>query len=536
MLDIESPPLSSGLPFLSSSVMGDVCGPEATYITSETFHTPSFDDDFDITTLNLPPVSNSASSPQQQVQASYPQQPYHQFLTPQYNPYPQHHHTPVTSVAPPHTTAAFTPIFPPQNFDIPDISFTNSFDSSVNSLTSMAMMTSSIDNGSGANFVQSSSSITAPTMTNNAAISVIKMDDKFLEPSQQTSPSHSNNSISPTRESSEDSSDDCLPLAQLMKRQAAAKSTAEEKEPSPPPAGVTKTRKTPKKKKKKDPNEPQKPVSAYALFFRDTQAAIKGQNPSASFGEVSKIVASMWDSLEPDTKNVYKKKTELAKKEYLKQLAAYRASLVSQLPMEDNNPYGNLMDKNQFRGPPAQNSPMHMSPNVSPPQGAWPMASMPMQNPSPVGLHGMSPQGHSPDSHGMSPQGISPLHHGANMSSSMGDMMMGPPSNSPPQMGYSPQHPHISPQHMVSSPPRQVQSIAPRPPVLGQLMEEANICLDGGDMMQSMCVRNGCTNSTIDSPGWDNEYCSNECVVNHCRDVFTAWVSSRQGSNQFTVK
>ena len=47
-----------------------------------------------------------------------------------------------------------------------------------------------------------------------------------------------------------------------------------------------------------------RPVSAYALFFRDTQAAIKGQNPSASFGEVSKIVASMWDSLEPDTKNV----------------------------------------------------------------------------------------------------------------------------------------------------------------------------------------------------------------------------------------
>ena len=47
-----------------------------------------------------------------------------------------------------------------------------------------------------------------------------------------------------------------------------------------------------------------RPVSAYALFFRDTQAAIKGQNPSASFGEVSKIVASMWEGLDPDTKNV----------------------------------------------------------------------------------------------------------------------------------------------------------------------------------------------------------------------------------------
>ena len=55
---------------------------------------------------------------------------------------------------------------------------------------------------------------------------------------------------------------------------------------------------------KKDPNEPVKPVSAYALFFSDTQAAIKGQNPKANFGEVSKIVASMWDSLGEEQKQV----------------------------------------------------------------------------------------------------------------------------------------------------------------------------------------------------------------------------------------
>lgn len=62
--------------------------------------------------------------------------------------------------------------------------------------------------------------------------------------------------------------------------------------------------KTPKKKKKRDPNEPQKPVSAYALFFRDRQAAIKAQNPNATFGEVSKIVASMWDGLGEEQKQV----------------------------------------------------------------------------------------------------------------------------------------------------------------------------------------------------------------------------------------
>ncbi|XP_061746389.1 TOX high mobility group box family member 4-A [Nerophis ophidion] len=90
-----------------------------------------------------------------------------------------------------------------------------------------------------------------------------------------------------------------------------------------------------KGRKKKDPNEPQKPVSAYALFFRDTQAAIKGQNPNASFGEVSKIVASMWDSLAEEQKQVYKRKTDTAKKEYLKALAVYRANQLSQPPAEE---------------------------------------------------------------------------------------------------------------------------------------------------------------------------------------------------------
>lgn len=44
-------------------------------------------------------------------------------------------------------------------------------------------------------------------------------------------------------------------------------------------------------------------------------------------------MASMWDSLDADHKNVYKKKTEAAKKEYLKALAAYRASLVSKVSL-----------------------------------------------------------------------------------------------------------------------------------------------------------------------------------------------------------
>ena len=94
---------------------------------------------------------------------------------------------------------------------------------------------------------------------------------------------------------------------------------------------VPKKPKVSKRRKKRDPNEPQKPVSAYALFFRDTQASIKMRNPNANFGEVSKIVAATWDGLDPDSKAAYKKRTEMAKKEYLRALAAYRANMVSKV-------------------------------------------------------------------------------------------------------------------------------------------------------------------------------------------------------------
>lgn len=50
------------------------------------------------------------------------------------------------------------------------------------------------------------------------------------------------------------------------------------------------------------------------MFFRDTQSHIKSQNPNATFGQISKIVAGMWDQLDAERKEVYKKKTEAAKK------------------------------------------------------------------------------------------------------------------------------------------------------------------------------------------------------------------------------
>ena len=60
------------------------------------------------------------------------------------------------------------------------------------------------------------------------------------------------------------------------------------------PAKVVKQRKP---RKKKDPNAPATPLSAYAFFFRDSQAKIKSANPAAKFGDISRSVASMWEGL-----------------------------------------------------------------------------------------------------------------------------------------------------------------------------------------------------------------------------------------------
>ncbi|XP_017063477.1 TOX high mobility group box family member 4 isoform X2 [Drosophila eugracilis] len=40
------------------------------------------------------------------------------------------------------------------------------------------------------------------------------------------------------------------------------------------------------------------------------------------------------------------------------------------------------------------------------------------------------------------------------------------------------------------------------------------------------CTREQCNKPAIINPDWEDEYCSNECVVIHCRNVFNDWVIS----------
>uniref|UniRef100_A0A1A8M2J0 TOX high mobility group box family member 2 n=2 Tax=Nothobranchius TaxID=28779 RepID=A0A1A8M2J0_9TELE len=278
------------------------------------------------------------------------------------------------------------------------------------------------------------------------------------------------------------------------------RSSAEMMKPKPKPQ---------KKKKKKDPNEPQKPVSAYALFFRDTQAAIKGQNPNATFGDVSKIVASMWDSLGEEQKQGYKRKTEAAKKEYLKALAAYRASLVSKTysdpepksAQQPSQPTHLLPPKQPLYSVPPQPS----SPYLGPP-GSFPLSELQSYGGPP--RHTLAPTLSQsqmlPPSMSASPpapfQISPPLHPHAQLSLHQSSLL-----NQPIRMQQS--QPIISHQMglqtSLNSPPLSQQGFS-------HLQADYPNSVGGSQSPGAPNPVHG------QNPDWDGEYCNRDCGPNHC--------------------
>ncbi|XP_070307407.1 TOX high mobility group box family member 3 isoform X2 [Odocoileus virginianus] len=288
----------------------------AFFAASETFHTPSLgDEEFEIPPITPPPESDPALGmpdvllPFQGLSDPLPSQ-----------------------------GSEFTPQFPPQSLDLPSITVSRNL-----------VEQDGVLHSSGLHMDQSHTQVSQYRQDPSVIMrSIVHMTDAarsgIMPPAQLTTINQSQLSAqlglnlggasvphtSPSPPASKSATPS--PSSSINEEDADESNRAIGEKRAAPDSG--KKPKTPKKKKKKDPNEPQKPVSAYALFFRDTQAAIKGQNPNATFGEVSKIVASMWDSLGEEQKQVYKRKTEAAKKEYLKALAAYRASLVSKAAAE----------------------------------------------------------------------------------------------------------------------------------------------------------------------------------------------------------
>jgi hypothetical protein len=197
-----------------------------------------------------------------------------------------------------------------------------------------------------------------------------------------------------------------------------------------------------------------KPVSAYALFFRDAQSVIKSSNPSATFGEISKVVASNWEQLDKYNKNIYKQRADQEKKNYLKSLASSRAKQIA-----------GLMD---------QSSKLDLS--------------------------------------------CSSAQTSCNQTETDNDSTLQTPNNSTQQQSDDPILGLQSNQHIDDNNEQQLQE---------NIISESNSTA----VAKQHCIRSGCDNDAIDSTEWDSEYCSSECCVKHCSDVFQAWVEKQQFAN-----
>ncbi|XP_064160154.1 TOX high mobility group box family member 2 isoform X2 [Anguilla rostrata] len=278
---------------------------------------------------------------------------------------------------------------------------------------------------------------------------------------------------------------------------------AGEKRPS---SEMIKKPKPQKKKKKKDPNEPQKPVSAYALFFRDTQAAIKGQNPNATFGDVSKIVASMWDSLGEEQKQGYKRKTEAAKKEYLKALAAYRASLVSKT-------YSDPVETKSAQ----TTQPSHMMPPKQPLYSVPPQPSSPYLGPGSFPLSDLQSY-------------AGPPRHALSRTLSQSQMLPSISASPPSSFQISPPlHQQLSlHQSTFLNQPIRMQQVQTQP-ISHQMGLQASLHSPPPGQQGFPHLQSEYQNSVgPQSPGgapnpvsgqnqeWDSEYCNRECGGNHC--------------------
>jgi len=320
------------------------------------------------------------------------------------------------------------------------------------------------------------------------------------------------------------------------------------------PQNVVKKPKPSRRKKKRDPNEPTKPVSAYALFFRDRQASIKGRNPNLSFGEVSKLVASMWDNLDAESKAHYKKRTEMAKKEYLRQLAAYRASIVSKGHGEDMYGYMGYGGNNyhmEANGTMVQNIPPH-------PHPAQPHPHQKLHPQLGAATYVTNSQDYMNQY-----QQQQTTAHGTDIAT--GNQTGGIPSLPvhvvvPPEPGSAPpppvssgvggpgqQHHHVNGggyvagQHdhniaAVGQHNRNIAAVGQHDHNIAAGQHDRNIAVGQHDRNHNTvtgspmtCSRSGCSNSVTKSmDGTESTYCSSDCVVDQCRDAYQGWEHQQQ--------
>lgn len=74
----------------------------------------------------------------------------------------------------------------------------------------------------------------------------------------------------------------------------------------------------------RDMNAPKQPLTGYVRYLNENREKVRGENPGATFSEVTKILACEWSKLTSQDKQKYLEEAEKDKERYMKELEQYQ--------------------------------------------------------------------------------------------------------------------------------------------------------------------------------------------------------------------
>jgi len=288
-------------------------------------------------------------------------------------------------------------------------------------------------------------------------------------------------------------------------------------------------KKSSKLSRKRKLSEPIKPSSACALFFEDTQDAIKKDHPNCSFKEISQIVSQMWDSLSAECRELYKKKTETAKKKYLKDLAEYRAQKQEMRMSLDESSQESIDEDEDEDKPLASLKHKAMERNTAAKKKKLPPP--PKLIKAPKRVTNLSPSTQE------SKMKLTPIEptvslERLNLFQLQQANAMQPICVIPSKSGLSiklvssdkDEENEFSDTQDIS----EASEVEDRQPILqtlaleNEIKSESNVdsAVDENQMItENICIRSGCNQPAVDNDQWNTDFCSSKCVVIHCNNA-----------------
>ncbi|XP_068725565.1 uncharacterized protein [Montipora capricornis] len=268
----------------------------------------------------------------------------------------------------------------------------------------------------------------------------------------------------PDQQDSDEDDDDSKPLSQVAENLKKVGGTDEVKKKKK--KKKDKEKGTKRKRKGKDSEGLDMPLTAYELFFKETQAAVRTKNPLAQFEDIKKIVDQMWETLSENLKRTFQEKA-------WQQENQQRAKKLSQ--------------------------------------------DEPSTKVTKVGLGDVAATVATAESFALA----SPIVI-EDRNDAVAVAVNKPLSRTPAQVAIA-SKPVATVTPMAATKPNsdsvnQPSSIPAKP-------KKSKLIVN--PISQRMCACDGCNKPARTTKERGTQYCSNECVVKHCRLAFTVWVTQR---------